>query len=177
MSVPSLPPSRPTVPVLATLCYVRRDGETLMLHRVTRDGDVHAGKWNGLGGKLEPGESPEACAVREIAEESGLRALDPNLRGILTFPGFTPERDWYVYVFVVEDFEGVAWERSAEGLLAWIPNEDVLSLPLWEGDRVFLPWLDGGRFFSGTFRYRDGALVDHDVVFHDPPTEEAVWTA
>jgi 8-oxo-dGTP diphosphatase len=157
-----------STPILATLCYIRRDGHTLMLHRITKEGDVHEGKWNGLGGKLEPGETPEACAIREIAEESGLVARAPELRGILTFPGFTPERDWYCFVFVVEDFEGEAWTASAEGELHWIPDGEILDRPLWEGDRVFLPWLDGNRFFSGVFRYRDGVLVDHDVVFHGP---------
>ena len=161
----------PSSPILATLCYVRRGGHTLMLHRITRKEDVHAGKWNGLGGKLEPGETPEACAIREIGEESGLRARDPELRGILTFPGFTPERDWYCYVFVVERFEGEPWQRSAEGELQWIPDEAVIDLPLWEGDRIFLPWIDGGHFFSGVFRYREGRLVDHDVVFHPPRPE------
>ena len=91
---------------LATLVYVQRNGQTLMLHRVKKQNDMHQGKWNGLGGKLEPGETPEECAVREVREESGLVARNPRLRGILTFPAFAKEEDWYVYLFTIHDFEG-----------------------------------------------------------------------
>ncbi len=152
---------------LATLCYVKKDGKTLMLHRVKKANDMHAGKWNGLGGKLEPGETPEECAIREIREESGLAVRNPVLRGILTFPAFSEDEDWYAFVFVVREFEGALLD-SPEGNLAWVPDEEVLSLNLWEGDRIFLPWLDVGRFFSGKFEYRDGKLVAHQVTFHPP---------
>ncbi|MCE7939693.1 DNA mismatch repair protein MutT [bacterium] len=152
---------------LATLCYVRRAGHTLMVHRNKKPGDMHAGKWNGLGGKFEPGESPEACAVREIFEESGLVARDPALRGFLTFPGFQGDDDWYAFVFVVTAFEGALID-SPEGDLAWVPDERLLDLPLWEGDRIFLPWLDRPGFFSGTFRYAGERLAAHDVVWHHP---------
>jgi 8-oxo-dGTP diphosphatase len=74
---------------LATLCYLRRNGHTLMLHRNKKENDMHVGKWNGLGGKLENGESPEECAVREIREESGYVAKNPIFRGVITFPRFS----------------------------------------------------------------------------------------
>lgn len=151
---------------LATLCYLRRGGHTLMLHRVKKADDMHAGKWNGLGGKFEPGESPEDCAIREIFEESGLVVRDPDLRGFLTFPGFKDDEDWYAFVFVATDFEGDLID-SPEGNLAWIPDERVHDLPLWEGDRIFLPWLDRPGFFSGTFKYIDERLVAHHVVWHE----------
>jgi 8-oxo-dGTP diphosphatase len=150
---------------LATLCYLRQDHQTLMLHRVKKARDIHEGKWNGLGGKLEAGESPEECAIREIEEESGLCVLAPRLAGLLTFPLFDGTDDWYVYVFVVEQFEGQLID-SPEGHLAWIADADLLALNLWEGDRLFLPWLLEGRFFSGKFTYLDGQLIDHQVVFH-----------
>jgi len=151
--------------VLATLCYVRKDGKTLMLHRIKKPGDVHAGKWNGLGGKLKPGETPEECVVREVREESGLLLRDPVLKGILTFPEFRPGEDWYVYVFVAHAFEGTLGE-CGEGHLQWINDAELLDLELWEGDRIFLPWLDQGRFFSGKFVYREGRLDHYRVVFH-----------
>ena len=84
---------------LATLCYVRHDNRTLMIHRIKKPNDMHQGKWNGLGGKLEAGETPEECAVREIYEESGLLAHSLLLKGFLTFPGFANEEDWYTFVF------------------------------------------------------------------------------
>ena len=74
--------------ILGTLCYLKRDGKTLMLYRNRKANDFHEGKWNGLGGKFEPGESPEACAIREVREESGLEVAAPRLHGMLTFPGF-----------------------------------------------------------------------------------------
>lgn len=151
---------------LATLCYLRRNGQTLMLYRNKKQNDVHEGKWNGLGGKFEPGESPEACAVREIEEESGLKARKPKLKGVLTFPGFSHDEDWYVFVYEVTEFDGQERE-SPEGHLEWIENSRVMELNLWEGDRMFLEWFNADRFFSGTFVYKDGRLVRHDVVFHD----------
>ena len=151
---------------LATLCYVRRDGETLMVHRNKKANDMHMGKWNGLGGKFEAGETPEECAIREIYEESGLRVSNPLLKGFLTFPGFADDEDWYAFVFVVKDFSGELVE-SAEGDLAWIDNQHLLELNLWEGDRIFIPWLEQPGFFSAKFTYQNNQLFDHQVVFHD----------
>ena len=147
---------------LATLCYVRRGGRTLMLHRVKKKDDVHEGKWNGLGGKLEPGESPEDCVVREIREEAGLRIKNPVLKGVLTFPDFAKGEDWYVFVFTASDFTGKLID-SPEGELRWIPDRDLLKLNLWEGDRVFLPLLRRRGHFSGKFHYRSGRLVKYKV--------------
>ena len=150
---------------LATLCYVRSRGKTLMIHRIKKQDDMHAGKWNGLGGKLEPGESPEDCVVREVREESGLLVQNPELRGVLTFPRFSKDEDWYVFVFVAESFTGVVID-SQEGVLQWIENERLLELNLWAGDRTFIPWLDHGAFFSGKFVYNDGALHDYEAFFY-----------
>jgi 8-oxo-dGTP diphosphatase len=155
---------------LATLVYIKRSGQTLMLHRIKRAGDMHQGKWNGLGGKFEPGESPEACAIREVYEESGLTIHHPELRGILTFPNFRADEDWYAFVFVARAFSGELID-STEGVLQWIDDADLLQLPLWEGDRIFLPWLEQARFFSGRFVYEDGRLRHHEVAFY--PQENA----
>lgn len=149
----------------ATLCYVRSNGQTLMIHRIKKPNDMHAGKWNGLGGKLEPGETPEECARREIQEESGLRASSLQWKGLLTFPQFSKQEDWYAFVFVANGFEGELG-ASAEGELRWINDEELLALNLWEGDRIFLPWLDQSGFFSAKFIYQDGRLIDHQVVFY-----------
>ncbi|MBI3288051.1 MAG: 8-oxo-dGTP diphosphatase [Elusimicrobia bacterium] len=151
--------------VAATLCYVRAGGKTLMLHRNKKAGDIHLGKWNGLGGKLEPGESPEECVVREVREESGLVLLDPRLRGVLTFPAFKDGEDWLAFVYTATRFEGRLGE-CAEGALEWIDDGRIAELPLWEGDRIFLPWLDEERFFSGKFVYRNGLLVAHEASFY-----------
>lgn len=150
---------------LATLCYIKHAGKTLMIHRIKKANDMHQGKWNGLGGKMEPGETPEECVIREVREESGLTIHNPVLKGILTFPLFSINEDWYAFVFVAHEFEGELI-NSNEGELAWIDDDKLLSLPLWEGDLIFLPWLNQAGIFSGKFVYRDGRLVDHSVVFY-----------
>ncbi len=150
---------------LATLCYLRTETHTLMLHRIKKENDMHAGKWNGLGGKLEPGESPEECAVREVYEESGLQVKEPRWRGVVTFPAFDGLDDWYVFMYVFYEFSGELID-SPEGKLAWVPNERLQSLNLWEGDRIFLPWLWQERFFSAKFNYKDGRLLDYTVHFY-----------
>ena len=152
---------------LATLCYVKNDGKTLMLYRNKKPNDVHEGKWNGLGGKFDAGESPEDCVCREVQEESGLIIRKPELTGILTFPEFSAGEDWYVFVYIAHEFQGQLAE-SSEGRLAWIDDSELFSLNLWEGDQYFLKWMFEGKFFSGKFIYHDGKLMDHEVHFHVP---------
>jgi 8-oxo-dGTP diphosphatase len=148
---------------LATLCYVRNNQKTLMIHRVKKENDVHAGKWNGLGGKFEPGETPEECVIREVYEESGLTLIDPTLKGFITFPEFAHGEDWYAFIFVANKFDGELIE-SPEGELDWIEDDKLLGLNLWEGDQIFLPWLDDPGFFSGKFVYQDGRFIKYSVV-------------
>ncbi len=133
-----------------------------MLHRVKKKDDVHEGKWNGLGGKFEQGESPEDCVKREILEEAGLKIKNPLLKGVLTFPDFARKEDWYVFVFTASEFTGRLID-SDEGDLAWIKDGDLLKLNLWEGDKVFLPLLKRRGHFSGKFRYRNGRLAEYSV--------------
>ena len=152
--------------ILATLCYVKHQGKTLMLHRIKKNHDVHNGKWNGLGGKLIPPETPEECVKREVEEESGLRIQHPELRGIITFPNFSHEDHWYVYVFTAWEFEGILYE-SEEGSLEWIEDSKLFELNLWEGDPVFLKWITENRFFSAKFIYEQGKFISHSVVFHE----------
>lgn len=155
---------------LATLCYVQRPGQTLMLHRVTRKNDYHQGKWNGLGGKFEPGESPEECVVREVYEESGLVCSNPGLRGHITFPNFDGEADWYVWLYVAPRWKGQLRD-SPEGKLAWIDNDRLLDLNLWPGDRLFIPWLFAERYFSAKFLYQDGDFQGYEAAFYGPGAE------
>jgi 8-oxo-dGTP diphosphatase len=150
--------------ILATLCYIQHSGSTLMIHRVKRAGDIHLGKWNGLGGKFERGESPEECVVREVHEESGLEIRHPNLCGLLMFPGFKGN-DWYVFVFTAQEFSGELKENE-EGYLKWIEDAQLESLPLWPSDHIFLPWIKQGRFFSAKFIYDGNEMKEHTVTFY-----------
>lgn len=133
-----------------------------MLYRNRKPGDYHAGKYNGLGGKFEPGESPEQCMKREVREESGLEVLSWRLNGMITFPTFDGSNDWYVFVFTITDFRGELID-SPEGELHWIADERLDQLNLWEGDRIFLPWLEQPGMFSARFVYDGPRLVDHTV--------------
>jgi 8-oxo-dGTP diphosphatase len=150
--------------ILASLCYLQHEGHTLMLHRTKWADDMHAGKWNGLGGKFEPGESPEECVRREVREESGLEIHHPHLCGLLMFPAFKGE-DWYVFVFTAQEFSGELLENE-EGYLKWIPDAGVESLPLWPSDHIFLPWIRQGKFFSARFVYAGEEMKDYSVAFY-----------
>jgi 8-oxo-dGTP diphosphatase len=151
-------------PVVGTLGYIlspERD-RVLLVHRNARSGDQHLGKYNGLGGKMEPDEDVYTCMYREIQEESGLRCIDMTLRGTINWQGFgTNGEDWLGFVFLITRFEGTPWARNEEGELAWHSLETIHSLPMWEGDRHFLPLVfdDDPRPFHGYLPYRDGVPV------------------
>ncbi len=143
---------------LTTLCYVENGGRWLMMHRVKKKVDENAGKWIGLGGHLLDGETPEECVRREVREEAGLALRDLRLRGILTF--ILP--DWgneltFLYTARSED---APLPECGEGVLRWIPLDQVMDLPLWEGDRVFLPLLRNcPDFFSLKLVYAPGGAL------------------
>lgn len=152
-------------PILATLGYIMSpDGtETLLIHRNTRADDHHLGKYNGLGGKLEPGEDIVAGLKREIREEAGLECEEIVLRGTISWPGFGQHgEDWFGFIFRINRFRGQPLARNPEGTLAWVPVARVLDLPLWEGDRYFLPLVFGDEpgQFHGVMPYRDGRPVN-----------------
>ena len=150
--------------ILATLCYIKHASQTLMVYRNKKPNDMHEGKWNGLGGKFEPGESPEECVIREVREESGLQIRNPQMRGLLMFPDFKGN-DWYVFVFTATEFEGELSD-SPEGDLEWIPNENLTALNLWESDHIFMPWIQEGKFFSAKFVYNGDQMQSYAVTFH-----------
>ncbi|MAT57678.1 MAG: DNA mismatch repair protein MutT [Ignavibacteriae bacterium] len=150
---------------LATLCYVTKENKTLMLYRNKKQNDYHEGKWNGLGGKFEIGETPEECAVRELKEEAGLTVKSLKLKGFITFPLFDGKEDWYVFLFVIDKFDGDLID-SPEGKLEWIDNNKLLELNLWDGDKIFIPWLFQEKFFSAKFNYEKGEYKDYSVEFY-----------
>lgn len=148
---------------LATLCYIRRDGKTLMLCS-TKENHFKKDIWNGLGGKFERNETPEECVAREVKEESGLIINNPKLCGFITFPEQEGE-DWYVFVFSADKFKGKL-VQSPEGKLEWISNEKIMDLNVSEGDKIFMPWIFENKFFSAKFIYKNGELKTHEVVFY-----------
>jgi 8-oxo-dGTP diphosphatase len=154
----------PYTPILATLGYVLSSDRrrVLMIHRNARPDDQHLGKYNGLGGKLEATEDVAAGMCREIREEAGIECLDLSLRGTISWPGFGKGgEDWLGFLFVITRFRGAPLERNPEGTLEWVDITRVPSLPLWEGDRHFLPLVFDAdpRPFHGVMPYRDGRML------------------
>ena len=141
-----------------SLCYIERDGCWLMLHRTKKINDLNHDKWIGIGGKFEPGESPEECMLREVYEETGLTLESYSYRGIITFVS----DEWgteYMHLFTSGRFSGTLTDCD-EGVLEWIKKETLLSLPIWEGDRIFLRLIDSDApFFSLKLCYRGDELV------------------
>jgi len=132
-----------------------------MLHRNKKDQDYHRGKYNGIGGKMESGESPETCAIREILEETGLKAKKLWYRGHLSFPNFDGQNDWLCFIYECHHFEGDLIDCN-EGTLHWVEDENLLELPLWEGDCHFLDVIyHSNDIFSGCFTYEDKRLVSY----------------
>ena len=147
---------------ISTLCYLEKDGSYLLLHRTKKQNDVNEGKWIGVGGAIEPGESPEECVCRETKEETGLILDSFRMRGILTFSSEGWE-DEIIFVFTSSDFHGEERECD-EGELKWIDKEEIMDLELWEGDRIFLRMLiDEEPFFSMKLSYIGDSLVEYKV--------------
>ena len=141
-----------------TLCYIERNHQYLMLHRTKKADDYNHDKWIGIGGHIEPGESPLECVLRETFEETGLTLTDCVCRGVVRFRSDEYE-DEDMHLFSATRFTGEIIDCD-EGDLAWIDKADLLRLTLWEGDKVFLRLLDTRRdFFDLTLRYRGETLT------------------
>jgi 8-oxo-dGTP diphosphatase len=160
----------PYTPILATLGYVLSpDGSrVLLIHRNRNAADHHFGKYNGLGGKLEPGEDIVAGMKREIREEAGIECTNLTLRGTVSWPGFGKRgEDWFGFLFRIDEFTGEPIESNPEGTLEWVDRNRLLDLNLWEGDRHFLPLIFDSAIvqFHGVMPYRDGKPVSWSVSF------------
>ena len=148
-----------------TLCYIEKDGAYLMMHRTKKTADVNGDKWIGIGGKIEKGEPPIECAVREIKEETGVAPLNLRYRGIVYFVSdiYPPEK---MHLFTADDYVGNVDYDCNEGVLEWIKKESVLYLPIWEGDKIFLRLLDiENRFFHLTLNYKGDKLISHKLEY------------
>ncbi len=142
-----------------TLCYLEQDGAWLMLHRVKKKRDENQGKWIGVGGKCEEGESPEDCLLREVQEETGLTLTSYRCRGLVTFVSDQWPTE-YMHLFTGDSFSGTLADTCEEGILAWVPKTEVPVLPLWEGDRIFLRLLEEDRpYFSLKLVYQGEQLL------------------
>ena len=145
---------------LTTLCYIEKDDCYLMMHRISKKEDANQGKWIGVGGHFQEGESPEECLLREVKEETGLMLTDYRLRGIITFVS----DEWgceYMHLYTADGFTGqVNLENCTEGVLEWVDKARIPELSLWEGDKIFLKLLlENSPFFSMKLEYEGDDLV------------------
>ena len=141
-----------------SLCYIEKDGKYLMLHRIKKKNDLNLDKWIGIGGKFEEKESPEDCVIREALEETGLRLIRPLYRGIITFVSDQYETEW-MHLFTATEFDGDIKECD-EGVLEWVDKETLYSLPMWEGDKIFLDLIaKPSPFFSLKLSYQGDKLL------------------
>lgn len=172
-------------PLVGTLAYIwdRQRDQVLLIRRNTRPDDIHRGKVNGLGGKLEPDESVVDGLRRELREEASIEIDDYQLRGTVTWTNFGPKREqWLGFIFLVTDWTGTPPQGNDEGSLEWAARQRLLAacddlsaepgtpnrgegvgsaaaeLPMWPGDRHFLPLVfdDDQRQFHGTMPYDGG---------------------
>lgn len=142
---------------LTTLCYIEKDNQYLMLHRTKKENDQSHDKWLGIGGKLEKDESPEECMKREVLEETGFTVTSFIFAGVITFVSDIWETE-YMFLYVVDGFTGDMIVCD-EGDLKWIPEQDVMQLNLWEGDRIFINYLLKKNYgFSIRYVYRGNVL-------------------
>ena len=152
-------------PIVGTLAYILSPARSkvLLVHRTYRKDDENLGKYNGVGGHLERGEDVAACMEREILEETGLRVKSMSLRGTVVWADFGPKKeDWLGFVFLVDAVEGEPFAENEEGALSWEPLARLGELPMWKGDRLFLPMVFDGdpRPFHAFMRYEGEEPAD-----------------
>lgn len=143
----------------STLCYLEKDDSYLMLYRNKKENDCNAGKWIGVGGKFERGESADACMKREVFEETGLTVTDFHYYGVISFYSDSADTE-LMYLYSAAGFEGELKDNCNEGTLRWVPKSEIENLPLWEGDRYFLAdMLAGKQQISMSLYYEGDRLV------------------
>jgi 8-oxo-dGTP diphosphatase len=155
--------------IVGTLGYILSPDKkkVLMVHRNARKHDTHLGKYNGLGGHMERDEDVVACMKREIMEEAGIEVSEMSLRGTINWTGFGKNgEDWLCFIFLITKFNGTPFEKNEEGTLEWIELEKFDSIPMWEGDKYFLPLVfdNDERVFHGHMPYDNDKPLSWDYV-------------
>lgn len=148
---------------LSTLCYIEREDQYLMMHRIVKENDINHDKWIGVGGHFEHQESPDECLIREVQEETGYTLTDYRFRGIVTFV-YGADVTEYMHLYTATGYTGTPIECN-EGVLEWVNKNEVLSLELWEGDKVFFKLLDErDDFFSLKLVYNTDDVLEYVAV-------------
>lgn len=154
-----------------TLCYIEKDDAYLMMHRIKKENDLNKDKWVGVGGKFLENEMPDECIIRETYEETGLTLTDYRLRGIVVFISDIYEGE-FMYLYTATGFTLDGEEVSGnlpecnEGVLEWVPKNEIKNLPIWEGDKLFFDELDADRgFFIMKLRYEGDVLAESSISY------------
>ena len=135
------------------LCYLIKDDSYLMLYRNKKENDMNEGKYLGIGGHIEPGETKEEACKREIKEETGLNVNRLDYHGFVEF--YNDDYQEMMYLFTSDDFSGELIECN-EGTLSWVKIDKVLDLNIWEGDKLFLPKLKTNELINMIVVYKNG---------------------
>jgi 8-oxo-dGTP diphosphatase len=143
---------------LATLCFIVKDGSILLIRKKRGLG---AGKINGPGGRIDPGETPEQCAVREVQEELEITPLGLQLRGENSFQ-FVHGYSLHVYNFVADDFEGIPTE-TGEAIPLWFPLDNIPYHEMWADDSLWIPHMLKGTYFVGRSIFDDDEMLDYQL--------------
>jgi 8-oxo-dGTP diphosphatase len=152
---------------LTTLCYIEKDEQYLMLHRIKKENDLNHDKWIGIGGKFETDETPEECLLREAKEETGYTLTEYRFRGIITFLSDEWETE-YMHLYTATGFTGEPIPCD-EGELVWVPKKELETLTMWEGDKIFLKLLqEDAPFFSLKLRYEGERLAEQELKIYEP---------
>ena len=140
-----------------TMIYLKRDDSYLLLFRNKKKNDINEGKWIGVGGRREIGETIDECAIRETKEETGLDVHSLSCCGEVLF--VDENFKIMMYIYEITDFSGELIECD-EGDLKWVPIKDIYNYPMWEGDKAFLPHLiEHKGYFKMEVRYHNKDLV------------------
>lgn len=140
------------------LLYLEKNDEYLFLYRNKKQNDFNKGKYVGIGGKIEDGESVEEALLRETKEEIGVEIKSYKYRGIINFSNIE-----IMHLFTSSDFVGEIKECN-EGTLRWIKKNKISELPMWEGDMIFFNLLkENAPFFRLYLKYDGDKLVDWRV--------------
>lgn len=143
---------------LTSLIYLQKEHQTLFLLRNKKKDDINSGKWIGIGGKLEAGETVLDCAKRETYEETHYTMHSARFVGTVTFCDVKNHYEEMMFLFTSEDFSGEC-SSCDEGELFWIDNDKISSLSMWEADPYFLAWLKDDRVHCGKAIYEGDHLV------------------
>lgn len=145
-------------PNKATICYLINDQDEVLLQCKSRG--FGKGKWNGPGGKIESGETPEISVKREVWEETGMDVHDLQLTGELEFifPHKT-EDNFYSYVFISHNYQGEP-EDKGEGELRWFAKKDIPLEDMWDDDKYWLHEMLEGSFVRKRFYFDENGCVD-----------------